>query len=303
MNKQELRENVIKALKKKLGSKGKADFFTLDKKFDVVLEQLSQRMETQLLTRVEVTPNVVVDNLKEILREVMAETTKEQEKHAEEIIKSQPKEITAHLGKKPAWYKDAPEAVTIKNKEFIVSRNEKQRKEDTGILQSLLGTLFSSLVEFLSKLQKSTYKASLIPEHYVTPQSVVLLDPRTMKPLNPKDIGTSYPMQGGNAGPASVSIRGSNGIGDGKTVMTTAGVRQQLPNQACSRVRIQAYSENSGEIVVGGATVVALAGSSRRGLALYGSQWAEFSVDNLNRLYIDSTSDGDMLNYIYEYTI
>ena len=113
MNKAELRKSVIEALTKKLGKKGKADFFTLEKKFDVILEKLSERMSTQLLTKV--SPNVVVDNLKAVMKEVMAE-------NAKELIKAQPKEMTVHLSsKKPEWFKDAPSEVTIKNKEFIVS--------------------------------------------------------------------------------------------------------------------------------------------------------------------------------------
>jgi len=325
MTKTELIKKGIKILKKKLKAGSNETY-----------ENLLIALEKKLAEQKTLDSGVVsVSNMDALTKAIKEQT--------QVLILSQNKEVVAHLGDKPAWYKEfelpenieveikkpkwyketeipkemtvhvekpkwyeqfkMPEAIAIKNKHFDVTLNEKQHKENATILQTLLGTLFSSLVDFLSKLQKSTYKASLVPEHYVTPQSVVLLDPRTMKPLDPKEIGDRHPpMQGGNAGPASIYIRGSNGIGDGKTLMTTAGTRQQLPNQPCSRVRIQAHPDNTGDIVVGGSTVIA-AVASRRGLALYSSQWAEFAVDNLNRLWIDSTVSGDKLNYIYEYTI
>jgi len=306
MNKKtELRKEFLSLIKNKLSKK--VDFNSLDKKFDTVLESLSRKMETQILTRVE--PNVHVENLKEVMTEVLENVIDSNKKQIDLLIKSQSKEITAHLGKQPSWWKNAPDEVTIKNKEFIFSKSEKQRKEDMSFTQSMLTSFFSGLVDFFTKLQQKTYKASLPLEHYTTPQQVILLDPRTMKPLDPKDIGEGVrieqgqgPTQGGNAGPASISIRGSNSIGDGNATVTTAGVRQQLPNQKCTRVRIQAHPDNVGDIVVGGSSVVANS-ATRQGLALFSSQWAEFAVDNLNRLYIDSTEDGDKLNYIYEYTI
>jgi len=296
MNKAELRKSVIEALTKKLGKKGKADFFTLEKKFDVILEKLSERMSTQLLTKV--SPNVVVDNLKAVMKEVMAD-------QAKELIKAQPKEMIVHLSsKKPEWFKDAPKEVTIKNPEFIVSTNLKQRKEDVSILTTLLTSFMESLVTFFTKLQKLTYTVRMTPSHYGTPQAVIIIDPKTMKSMDLKDIGLGTVQQTimqSTAGRASdVGIKGANTIGDGQATVTTAGTRVQLPSVAVSRVRIQAHPDNTGDMVVGGANVIA-SSSTRRGLALFSSQWAEFSVNDLSKLYIDSTANGDKINYIYEY--
>ena len=53
-------------------------------------------------------------------------------------------------------------------------------------------------------------------------------------------------------------------------------------------------------LVVGGETVIASSGT-RRGLALFATQWQEFRINNLNKLWIDSTVSGDKINYIVEY--
>lgn len=91
----------------------------------------------------------------------------------------------------------------------------------------------------------------------------------------------------------------SSSVGDGTTTVTTAGTRVNLPNVAVKKVVIQAHETNLGTIVVGGATCVA-ATSGRRGTALFATQSQVFEVNNLNLLYIDSTSNGDKINYYYE---
>ena len=101
---------------------------------------------------------------------------------------------------------------------------------------------------------------------------------------------------------AQVTISGGIGghgtVGDGTATVTTAGTRVQLSDVTCSSVTIQAHESNSGTIVVGGATVVA-ALSGRRGAALPPTASITMSVSNLNLLYIDSTTSGDKVNYIY----
>ena len=88
-------------------------------------------------------------------------------------------------------------------------------------------------------------------------------------------------------------------VGDGTATVTTAGTRVQLSAQACKKVIIQAHESNTGTLVVGGSTVVG-ALSGRRGLALYPTNSAVFQISNLNLLYIDSTANGDKINYYYE---
>lgn len=97
----------------------------------------------------------------------------------------------------------------------------------------------------------------------------------------------------------SGSLGGASAVGDGTATVTTAGTRVQLATVSVSKVIIQAHESNTGTIVIGGSTVVAaLAG--RRGTALFPTQSQAFSVTNLNLLYIDSTANGDKINFYYE---
>ena len=97
---------------------------------------------------------------------------------------------------------------------------------------------------------------------------------------------------------AIVEIQGYGEVGDGIKIVTTAATRVQLDNVTVKKVFIQANDSNTGTLVVGGSTVVAAAGT-RRGLALFPGQGDWFQVSNLNLLYIDSTENGDKINYIY----
>lgn len=93
---------------------------------------------------------------------------------------------------------------------------------------------------------------------------------------------------------------GHGTVGDGTATVTTNGTRVQLhADTDCKRVYIEAHESNTGTIVVGGSTVVA-ASSTRRGRILLPTQGDWFKVSNLNLLYIDSTADGDKVNFFYE---
>lgn len=100
-------------------------------------------------------------------------------------------------------------------------------------------------------------------------------------------------------GVLATETEGSGAVGTGTKTVTTAGTRVQMTAQACRRVFIQALSSNSGVLVIGGAAVVA-AEATRQGLALYATQGAYFNVNNMNLLYIDSTSNGDKCHFYYE---
>lgn len=97
----------------------------------------------------------------------------------------------------------------------------------------------------------------------------------------------------------SVQDFGFSSVGDGRETVTTAGTAVQMSNVPCKRVFVQAESDNTGAIVVGGSTVVAAEGT-QRGLRIYPSQGQWFYVSNLNLLYIDSEQNGDGINYYYE---
>lgn len=90
-----------------------------------------------------------------------------------------------------------------------------------------------------------------------------------------------------------------SGIQDGRTVVTTAGTRVALASvTACKRVTITAETDNTGVIVVGGASVVA-ALATRRGVPLYAGDVYELDIDDLADIYIDATVSGDGVSYVY----
>jgi hypothetical protein len=91
---------------------------------------------------------------------------------------------------------------------------------------------------------------------------------------------------------ATVTPAGDDVVADGRDVVTTAGTRVQMQAQACKAVAVTAETDNTGVIVVGSVTCVA-ALATRRGLPLSAGDTAIFAVDNVNRLYLDSTVSGD----------
>lgn len=201
-----------------------------------------------------------------------------------------------------------------------------ERKKEMGDMGVVLTTLFSGLFTFLSRLVKvTTFKTQPTKESFLTPQYVVLYDPHTKSAASLKGLG-------GSQGKYSVAVPGSMGLknragtninpateetlqdvlvalggtttntpGDGSRTITTAGTRVQLSASSvpCIKVIIQAHENNTGTVVVGSSScVAALVG--RRGVALFPTQSQVFEVSNLNSLYIDSTMDGDIVNYYYE---
>ncbi len=85
-------------------------------------------------------------------------------------------------------------------------------------------------------------------------------------------------------------------IGDGSCTVTTAGVRVKLTttSTACKKVLITANGANSGNIWVGGATV-----ANGRGKQLVPLQDLELWIDDLSKIYVDATSSGDSVSYVY----
>lgn len=94
-------------------------------------------------------------------------------------------------------------------------------------------------------------------------------------------------------------LGGSTSIGDGTATVVSAGTAVQLSDVSVRKVIIQAHESNAGTVVIGGSNVVA-ALVGRRGVALFPTQSQAFQVDNLNKLYIDSTESSDKVNYYYE---
>ena len=93
-----------------------------------------------------------------------------------------------------------------------------------------------------------------------------------------------------------ITVYPPNGIGDGSQTVTTAGTRVQLSTTsiACKEVLITALGSNSGNIWVGGITV-----ANGRGKQLVPIQDIKLQIDDLSKIYIDATSSGDGVAYVY----
>lgn len=172
-----------------------------------------------------------------------------------------------------------------------------------GLAETIMAG-FQGLMNFIGRISTRTFFVQRAPEDINTPMKVVMLDPQTMQPIDPRLIGDDRDVRvnvGGSmsTGPKKTGIRGATSVGSGTTTVSTAGTAVQLPDQVAERIFVQAHEDNSGTIVIGDSNVVA-AKANRQGLGLFGTQWQEFRVTNLNELWIDSTQDGDKINYFYE---
>ena len=112
--------------------------------------------------------------------------------------------------------------------------------------------------------------------------------------VNIQDGGNSITIDG-NVG---LTVEGT--ISDGRKTVAAPGTPEALSPVLlpCSRVDVQALSTNTGVVVVGGATVVAAAGT-RRGVALAANQVFSFSIDNLAKVFLDVTVAGEGVSYTY----
>jgi hypothetical protein len=87
-------------------------------------------------------------------------------------------------------------------------------------------------------------------------------------------------------------------IGSGKKIITTAGVKETLVSSStpCKEVLVMALPTNTGEIWVGDANVSA---SDKIGIVLYKGDAISIQIDNLQKIYLDATVDGDGVSFIY----
>lgn len=89
-------------------------------------------------------------------------------------------------------------------------------------------------------------------------------------------------------------------VTSGRKVVTTAATAVQLSTSTArvGSVAIQAETDNTGRIAVGGSTVVALEGATSQGIILAAGDSVTLDVDQLTDVYIDSTVNGDGVNYL-----
>ena len=113
--------------------------------------------------------------------------------------------------------------------------------------------------------------------------------------------GKVMPAGDSASNPIHVSTGGvvASTVGDGRAFVTTAGTRVALAaSTAVKEVTISAELDNTGVLVVGGATVVA-ALATRRGVPLYPGDSVTIATDNLNEVYIDAMVSTDGCSYVY----
>lgn len=89
---------------------------------------------------------------------------------------------------------------------------------------------------------------------------------------------------------------------DGATSVGTAGTRVQVTtaNTPCFSITLTAGSANTGIMCIGGTTVTASTGTARTGLPLNAGDTAIIELDNVNKIWLDSTVSGDKASYYYK---
>ena len=87
-----------------------------------------------------------------------------------------------------------------------------------------------------------------------------------------------------------------NIVGGSQTV-TTSGTCVALGSAECYRVHIRANSDNTGIVAVGGSAVTA---SPVTGVFLEAAESLTLDVDNLSKVYIDASIDGEGVSFTYE---
>ena len=86
----------------------------------------------------------------------------------------------------------------------------------------------------------------------------------------------------------------------GIQAVAAAGTAEALVSSSttCRRVIIQAFSGNTGIVVIGDSNVVATAGAER-GFTLQPSQAVELGVKELADIYVDAVNSSDGVQFIY----
>lgn len=93
----------------------------------------------------------------------------------------------------------------------------------------------------------------------------------------------------------SVNLNPYTIVGNGKTTVTTAGTRVPLASStAVKSFTIRALATNTGLIYVGNTSV-----SSANGFQLSKSETVSLDLDNLSKVNIDSSVNGEGVTYIY----
>lgn len=110
--------------------------------------------------------------------------------------------------------------------------------------------------------------------------------------LTPRRVSAADPL------PVS-SVSSTSSLANGRKIVTTAGTREALAaSTTCIWVIITALLTNTGNIAVGGASVVAAAGSESGNILLPGDS-ITILIDNLSEIFLDSTVNSEGVSYSY----
>ncbi len=88
-------------------------------------------------------------------------------------------------------------------------------------------------------------------------------------------------------------------IGSGRKTVT-AGSAGALASSAtpCRVVKVKAFVENTGVVVLGGSAVVA-ALATRQGFELAPGESIEIRIDDVSKVYLDAAVTGEGVEYVY----
>ncbi len=88
-------------------------------------------------------------------------------------------------------------------------------------------------------------------------------------------------------------------MGNGRKIVTTAGTSERLaPSMQISNIIVQAETDNTGVIVVGGLGVIA-ALATRTGIALVAGDSITLNITDPFPIYLDATVSGDGVTYLW----
>lgn len=89
-------------------------------------------------------------------------------------------------------------------------------------------------------------------------------------------------------------------IADGRKVVAAAATAETLvaTSTPCSAVIVQALSTNTDEVAIGGSTVIAASGATRRGLILTPGRSVPIAIDDAVKLFVDSKVNGEGVTFV-----
>ena len=113
-------------------------------------------------------------------------------------------------------------------------------------------------------------------------------------------INSAYDSTTGSFKTISASSPTNGTISDGLKLVAAAGTRETLAaSTPCREVCITAKMTNTGTVVVGGSTVVAASGATRRGTPLNAGDSVTIPINDLQKVYLDVTVNGEGVTYTY----